>query len=245
VWDFADVMPGAYAATVTATARGAAVSCSVQVVVMDPADSRGVRRIPGKAFLGTNEADGYGLYSYVLLGSAPDASSRDRYTSTIEAYLSLVPDVFSLETYSRRAELAITYIPLQARALGDLESPTPPSVTPAWILERYDYAHAAVLLSRIPGRHRDGPYLVSSLTPLSRSTTIGSEHVFQDLSSVPPNLAAAWMKVFLNQTSQERFWMPETTTLLALRLRTALGIIAVGVPDVRRALGTWISAGSR
>lgn len=245
LWDFAAVAPGTYTATVTAAGGGGSTSCSMSVVVMDPADSRGARRIPGKAFLGVKEADGYGLYSYFLLGSAPDASSRDRYASALEAYVSLMPDILSLETYSRRVELTITYVPLERRALADLESSTPPSVTPAWILEHYDYAHAAVLLSALPGRHRDGPYLVSSLTPLSGSTAVTGPHVFQDLSFVPPHLAAAWIRVFLNQTSQERFWMPEAPTLLALRLRTAIGIVAVGVPDLPRVLATWIASGPR
>jgi hypothetical protein len=40
-----------------------------------------------------------------------------------------------------------------------------------------------------------------------------------------------WVKEFLNQAAQERFWEEPTVGNLALKLRTTIGVLAAGLPE--------------
>ncbi len=55
------------------------------------------------------------------------------------------------------------------------------------------------------------------------------------------DLAAWWIREFLNQAAQERFWEPKTADVLVLELRTTIAALASALPDVQKALDTWIS----
>lgn len=236
-WDFTGVDPGTYTATVEVSGTDVQSStCSMRVIVMDRQDGRGLHGLPGRSLLvgAAPEAEGYGLYSYLLLANPPDQSSRERYTKAIDAYVSLMPDVLSIEKYVKQlSQLNITYAPI--------DTDPPKVISPEWILQHYNYARALVLLGAIPGAHRDGPYLVSSLTPLTGTENLRGEFLFQDLSAVPPHLVSPWVKLFLNQASQERFWQQSSAAYFALKLRTAVGILAVGLPEVQNGLNGWIS----
>jgi hypothetical protein len=235
-WDFTDVEPGSYTATVTVSSQKQEFgSCVVRVIVLRHDDQRGFARETGSALLvgEKSEAVGYGLYSYVLFATPPDDSSRERYTKAAEAYLSLIPDVTALEKYLKLAELNVTYLPVDADP--------PHIVSVAWMLQHYNYARALVLLRAVPGRHRDGPYIISSRSPLAAKPSFTGEYLFQDLTSVPPHLIGAWVKQFLNQAAQEHFWEGNTTERLALKLRTGIGILAIGLPEVQKALNDWIA----
>jgi len=61
------------------------------------------------------------------------------------------------------------------------------------------------------------------------------------LSRIPTHLVFLWAKEFFNQAAQERFWEESTARQLALKLRTTLAILAVGLPDVRKGLDDWIA----
>lgn len=229
-WDFADVQPGTYTATVRVVGQAAtAAECAVSVVVQPPSNIRG--RESGWSFLlaGQAEDTDYGLYSYLLLGSPPGAESRERYRRAIEAYVGLVPDIKELERYIRRRELNVTYLPLTV-------SPPPGPVSLDWALDHYDYARARAFLSKLPGDYRDGPYFVSSSEPVTGATGPPSRYLFQDLSRIPPHLVTLWVKEFLNQAAQERFWEEPAAIGFALKLRTTVAILAVGLPDIRKAL---------
>lgn len=236
-WNLAELRPGTFAAIVTA-ADGQSVSpeCVVRVTVRRDAQGRGMSRETGRFFLvaGQAEAPGYGLYSYFLLGAPPSEASRERYLKALEAYLSLIPDVVSLEEYVPRVELNIFYLPVRT-------APTEP-VTAQGVLESYDYARARSVLRGLPGQNRDGPYIVAALRPASGATagTPGS-YLFQDLSSVPPHLAASWVKEFLNQAAQERFWEAKKGALFAQRLRATVGVMGAGLPEVKKSLDSWIA----
>jgi hypothetical protein len=236
-WSLAELRPGTFAAIVTA-ADGQSVSpeCVVRVTVRRDAQGRGMSRETGRFFLvaGQAEAPGYGLYSYFLLGAPPSEASRERYLKALEAYLSLIPDVVSLEEYVPRAELNIFYLPVRT-------APTEP-VTAQGVLESYDYARARSVLRGLPGQNRDGPYIVAGLRPMSGATagTPGS-YLFQDLSSVPPHLAASWVKEFLNQAAQERFWEAKKGAQFAQRLRATVGVMGAGLPEVKKSLDSWIA----
>jgi hypothetical protein len=206
-----------------------AADCTVRVVVQPAPDSRG--RESGWSFLvgAQTEESGYGLYSYLVLGSPPDDNSRDRYRQAIEAYVGLVPDIQQLGRLIERRELNVTYLPLT------LPPPGGP-VALDWALDHYDYVRARALLRRLPGDYREGPYLISSLEPLTGKTAAPARYLFQDLSRVPPRLTTLWVKEFLNQAAQERFWEESTARALALKLRTTIAVLTVSLPAVRETL---------
>jgi hypothetical protein len=150
----------------------------------------------------------------------------------LEEYLKF-PNARSLEVYIPRRDLNIVYLPIKVIS----ES----GVSAEWVLEHYDYARSRSLLRAVPGHRRDGPYIVSVLKPLSRTTTLSGQYLDQDLSAVPPHLVTAWVREFLNQAAQERFWEARTVQRFALRLRTTIAIAAVGLPEVKDGLDRWIS----
>jgi hypothetical protein len=237
-WNFSGVQPGLYKATVTVRAsRTRPAECSVEVIVVEGA--RGIpTRETGRAFLvkGKKEASGYGLYSYLLLGAHPTDSTRERYLKAIEAYLNLIDDITQLEDYVARSKLNITYLPIET--VADIKP------TPAQVLELYDYAHARALLDLLPGIHQEGPYLVSVLKPLNSAGTSTDNYLFQDLSTVPTetnDLVSWWVREFLNQAAQVRFWEPRTAELLVLKLRTTIGVLAAGLPAVQKGMDSCLA----
>jgi hypothetical protein len=237
-WRLDDVHPGTYRATVTVRDATGSADCSVLVIVRPQ-----LREPPGResgwAFLLRNEVEekDYGLYSYVLFGSTPSSQTRDRYLEVIDAYLQAMPAIRSLEKVRiPRRELNIVYLPLDT----DRTPAEAGSVSAGLLLESYDYARARALLRVLPGARRNGPYLVSALGPLDAKRGSGDHYLIQDLSSVPPHLAGLWMKEFLNQTAQERFWQEQTTERLAVKLRTTVSIVARGLPEVMKGLDTLI-----
>jgi hypothetical protein len=248
-WTLAGLRPGAYAATVTVREGGGApVECLLRVVVRRDAAARGPVRPPpgigatpgaretGRSLLlpGRSEEGGYGLYSYLLLGAPPSEAARERYQRTMDAFVGLIPDIAGLEEYVERRELNIAYLPVRMAPAQALSG--------AWALDNYDYARARVVLRNLPGSNRDGPYLVAALRPLlgARPAEAGP-YLLQDLSAVPPHLAASWVKEFLNQAAQERFWEERTGVRLAQRLRVTIGVLSTGLPEVKKALDTWIT----
>ena len=234
-WDFARVIPGTYKVTVQVTdSIGRADSCSIKVIIQLPITTKDPSRETGRSFLLKNKTEqkGYGLYSYLLFGSPPDTASRERYRKAIETYLNLIPDIVSLEKYIPINDLNITYLPI--------ESSPGNNVSIDWILDNYDYARARSILRFLPGNHRHGPYIISCRKPLTGNTKLPDQYLYQNLSTVPAHLALLWVKEFLNQAAQERFWERNNTEFFTLKLRTTIGILAEGLPDVRNALDKWI-----
>lgn len=237
-WGFAGVSPASrpYEATVRITLpTGVAASCSVKVIVENNAQQRARGKETGRSFLikDKNEVKGYGLYSYLLLGAPPTASNRERYVRTIETFLSTIVEIIALEDYIKRSQLNVTYLPV-------VDVPTPkPSAD--WILEHYDYARARSLLNLLPGNSREGPYFISVLKPLEWDAGAPSQYLFQDMSAVPANtdLISWWVREFLNQAAQERFWEARTAGSLVLKLRTTIAALAIGLPDVKKGFDNW------
>jgi len=236
-WTLSNLRPGRYAAAVRVEGpAGRTAECLLRVIVRQDPIGRELPmpRETGSSLLfeSQGEAVGYGLYSYLLLGSPPAGAVRDQYLAVIEAVWRLLPQIARLEAHVPRQELNIAYLPVTA--------PPPGAVSAEWILEKYDYARARAILRLLPGTHRDGPYVVSGLKPLAAPLAPGPV-LFQDLSRVPPHLVSTWVKEFLNQAAQERFWEERTGQQLALRLRLTIGVLAAGLPEVRRALDNWIA----
>jgi hypothetical protein len=236
-WEFSGVgsnpQPHQAAVTVSFPSRASAV-CSLQVIVAEP--ERG-KRVTGRSLLvkGKKEVAGYGLYSYLLLGSRPVDSSRERCLTAVRAYLAGMEDVTKLQDYIPAPKLNVAYLPI--------ETPAPADVTAEWLLEHYDFARAAALLQALPGDLTEGPYIVSVLKPLALDNR-PSQYLFQNLSGVPAkssDLVSWWIREFLHQAAQEHFWEPKTAELLVVKLRTTIAVLAIGLPDVQKAVAGWVS----
>ena len=236
-WDFSGVAsdPQPHQATVTVRFPSkASASCTLQVIVAEP--ERG-KRVTGRSLLvkGKNEVAGYGLYSYLLLGSRPVDSSRERYLTAMRAYLAGMEDVAKLQDYIPAAKLNVAYLPI--------ETPAPADASAEWLLEHYDFARATALLRALPGDLTEGPYIVSVLKPLALDSQ-PSQYLFQNLSAIPAkssDLVSWWVREFLHQAAQERFWEPKTAELLVVKLRTTIAVLAIGLPDVQKAVAGWVS----
>ena len=195
-------------------------------------------RLTGRKLLvrSSTEAPGYGLYSYLLFASAPSNITRPRYESAVRAFFQILEGVQDLEVAGmQRRRLNITYLPV---------SVTPNSDKPEvdWVIENYDYSRAQVLLSKLPGSLRtQGPYIISTLRPLSSSPPDSFRFLYQDLSTTPPTLIISWLREFVLQASQDRFWEERKLSDFVLTLRTGIELAALALPDVKRASSDWKS----
>lgn len=194
------------------------------------------------------EAAGYGMYSYLLLGSPPTPASRARYLAAIAAYLNYIPRRQEQEAYVPRSELNITYVfltespPALVSDIREGGLPADGDTAPAqWILEHYDYARARAVLRTVPGTHPDGPYIVSALQPLTGMPLASGGHLAQDLSHVPPDFAASWVKVFLAASADGMLDAPGGLQQAALTLRQTLAAAAESWPQIQRALEHWVT----
>lgn len=190
-------------------------------------------RIVGREFLlsGHYEKEGYGLYSYLLLGTPPTYATRERYIQTLEAYLRF-SKAQELGQHVPTTQLNITYVPVY-------QEPKPLSAE-LLIDQKYDYARAQALLAKFPNEsHGQGPYFVSTLTPLSALTVAYNHYLFQDLSSVPPALISLWVQEFVEQSAQREFWRERKGPQIALKLRTDIARLAEGIDPAKRSLQEW------
>lgn len=234
-WTFSGLPSGMYQADLSVSVDGTSRTCSIRVVVIEP-DRGQFKRQQARYYLISQQPEDatFGLQSYVLFGSRPTGADRPRYLAVIQAYLDRIDDIATLGTQVSHAKLNMTYLPQQSQP--------PDSADAAWLVDHYDYARARLLLDALPGDRRNGIFLVSSLKPLSASS--GPPYLLQDLTVVPtdpPELISWWIREFLNQTSQERFWEPKTGELMTLKLRTTIAVIAAGLPDVQRSISSWIT----
>jgi hypothetical protein len=45
----------------------------------------------------------------------------------------------------------------------------------------------------------------------------------------------------MNLAAQERFWEPRTAEVLTLKLRSTISVLAIGLPEVKKQLASWVS----
>lgn len=227
-WDFTDVEPGSRTASVyIAYPNGETVKCDVLILVEQreaKGGSTGWSLLPAEV----NEKAGYGLYSYILFGSRPTVATRERYLKVLEAYISLVESIASLEAAGiEKHKLNITYVPVAKMPPQDKRP------SPEWLLENYDYARARKILSSISGEyHSDGPYIISHLKPLSNIKQSPERCLYQDLSLIMPKVINGYAREFLNQAAQERHWEERTVRQLTLKLQNIIVVMAQGVGPV-------------
>ena len=200
------------AGTLVACASGLASQGGPQI----PQD-RG--KITGRALLIGDQAEtaGYGLYSYVLFESPPTAETKPHYLAVILACLKEFPDLGGLETKYRPERLNAMYIPVTG---GTKPSSLDLKVQAEEILQQYNYGRAQTILNQLPKIQKNGgPYLVSSLAPVSSSGS-PSLSLYQDLSAVrqvsspdgQAKMAYEWVLDFVDRVSnpQPTAWNRDT-----------------------------------
>jgi hypothetical protein len=179
-------------------------------------------------FLAKNEREesGYGLYSYLLFGSKPNAEERASYLTAIEAYLRVLPSVSELAQHLAPSELNVTYIPVT-------EKPSSGETDRDWaaqILEVYDYARAKVLLVRLGDEYPSGPYIVSVRSPLSENRA--SAYLFEDLRRIVPSLMQAWIEAFVWFAAKERSWTERNVRYLGLNIRNVVKVSGLAASEM-------------
>lgn len=186
----------------------------------------------------THETSGYGAYSYLLLGAPPSPERRPRVRAAIARFLAVAQDIESYDGLLPHARLSVNYLPVNAPlswARAALDTTFADSV-----LAHYQYAKAQTLLGWFDGSYLEGPYLVTVPAPLSTTKPDKSRMIFQDLSRVTSDqLVPAWVDTFLAQSKQQQWGDPSAWQRFPLLLRTAIGSVALGIPQVKAAMKDW------
>ena len=169
--------------------------------------------LTGRALLVADqpEAPGYGLYSYVLFDSEPTAETKPIYLAVISACLEEIQDLGNLDkTYSPKT-LNAMWIPVKSLPVKESDHEGLQSKAEK-VLDLYNYARAQAILDQLyKARKNGGPYLASSLAPVSSSSKTNSV-LFQDLSAVrlvsnqgdQTNMAYEWVLDFVGRVSNPR-----------------------------------------
>lgn len=194
---------------------------------------------------GSVEKSGYGLYSYILFGSRPNDSAnsarRQRYMAAIDALLRMEP-IEAAVLVASPTELNVVFLPVLEPPVRWDDATCQVAKTlgiPYKIVEcRYDYARSQKFLSVLNGSHLDGPYIISTMVPLSSLDTLPEHYLYQDLSSVPSRMVSMWVREFISQAQQPKFWETRTKEQFVLSLRTVIAIGAEELPNLE-ALISW------
>jgi hypothetical protein len=175
------------------------------------------------------EADGAGLYSYLLISATAKAELQ---RSAIGAWLPLNGPVAELRRILKPNEAIVLGLPVLEKPSGKAEAD--------WVLQHYDFARARALLDSAAPNAKPGIYIISSLQPISKSR---APYLVQDLSAASPAMAASWIEAFINQAAQERMWNPAEEASLVDQLRaTVLSLANNDLPEIKLPLlMKWIA----
>jgi len=243
LWDFQGADPGTYSATVRVTDPQAGwAEASVEVTVSF--DIRGIARRSVRSFLvqGKKEAEGYGLYSYLLLPSPPTQKTRPTYLRAIAEYLRLILDLEEVKKGDLKS-INITYLPLKVppseemldeidRARGK-EDDKPFLQAAEWMLQKYDYDQAQRILKDLPGNQGKGvgPFFVSFEKPYDERRGPSRPYLYQNLSGFLPHGVSLMVSQFLNQAAQEDFFQERTMQKIVRNLHLILETGSVAVDE--------------
>lgn len=227
----------AFVLAVTATAL---LACGVGLAGQGgPRIAQDRSKITGNALLTDNQAEavGYGLYSYVLFESPPTTETKLIYLAVILACLKEFPDLEGLAKKYRPESLNAMYIPVTG-AIANSQTPSLEQPEHARlnsraeeILQSYNYKRAQTILDQLAKIQRNGgPYLVSSLAPVSNGNGT-SPFVLQDLSAVrlvssqedQRQMAYEWVLDFIDRVSnpQSSAWSQTTLEQFSGEMRDA------------------------
>lgn len=190
-------------------------------------------RVTGRALIQGKDVEnaGYGLYSYLLFARRsrdPASGTYQRYISALKAYLEIEP-VDAVRQHTPIRDVNITYLPINGTPTDVIE-----------LLDAYDYARAQRLLALVRVPYGDGPMILSTRQPLSNAPSLPEEYLLQDLSTVPPAVVSLWVRQFIRQAAQERFWERITRDQFALQLRTYIAAGGAEMVDLTKAVATLV-----
>lgn len=204
-------------------------------------------RFTGRSLLDSEQAEDerYGLFSYILVTypPEPDSAEEELCLALFREYLRVIPIVEALEDAAVSLEsINVTYLPV-------LRRPLEPSAEE--LLREYDFVRAKVLLAKVVRRADGGPFIVSSLEPLSTTELPSGPFLIQDLERKPPGLVREWLQLFEAQAARREFWEPLVVEELALEVRTGLAEVAALLPafqegtetlgSLMETTGDWVS----
>lgn len=186
----------------------------------------------------TSEDDGYGLYSYIIFGSPPGPAKIEIYLSLLRAYLDMFHDVDVFAKSIPKQQLNITYLAVSPTT----KPPGNGEDLAGWLLNNYDYGRAAIIAANAGLTPTGGPYIVSSLAPLSEAGQAKTRIIFQqDLSWVSANLMPLYLTQFEKRVSgRPTTWSESTMESFALELRTVIQATADEAGSVAPALTAFI-----
>lgn len=243
-WSLAGQPPGQYTATIRIEDPTAGASqCSVNVFVEEdgprkPFSRSGAPRETGSDLLPSDQGESsrYGLYTYLLLSAQPSDHNREKYIEVVRAFLRMVPEINRLEKYIPPSQLNVAYLPVTNLPADTLSG----DKFEAFVLENYDYARSRAILRLIPGIHRDGPYILSSLRPVTGLTELEKPYIEEDLTLFPPDMVESVFKEYLIQAANEAFYESRSLPRLALNIRTTVHVLAGAKPKIEAALKDWL-----
>lgn len=130
---------------------------------------------------GYDEAEGYGLYSYVVLSKKPDTEEQlNQYISLFKAYRAVIQPVkeFVYLGY-KKTDLNVTYWLLK---IPDPTRISEKETISDWgfFVTNYDYARAQSILSHLERQGQEGPFIISYVAPLSGpniSKSLGRDNI--------------------------------------------------------------------
>ena len=98
----------------------------------------------------------------------------------------------------------------------------------------------------MPSRCIRGQYSILWTQWMTYETAVADHSLWQDMSQVPPGVAAAWEKEFERSVKRKEFWAPDTRNTALLHLRdfvstaaSDLADVATAAGDVKSLLATW------
>lgn len=170
---------------------------------------------------GKSEEPGFGLYSYILIPSRSTDADTQRDIAVIGSFLKALDAVSDVEAFTAKSKINVTYLVVKSG----------PAATAEAVLADYDVPRCKHILELFAADHADvseGPYIVSTLAPLGDASQLPAHYLWQDLSSVQPDVAAAWEKEFEKQAGQPEFWQASTRDAALLKLRNFISTAASG-----------------
>ncbi len=127
-----------------------------------------------------------------------------------------------------KSDINVTYLPIT-------DSPTERVPAADWVLSHYDFARAKMLMHLLDKTYVNGPYVLSTLVALSMQSRPPEHFLFQDMSSVPGEVAVLWDRNSKTR-AQKNFWAPATRDQAILQLRTFVANAAFAFSDVNERL---------
>jgi hypothetical protein len=149
---------------------------------------------------GHQEEAAVGLYTYLLFG-ARSAVERSRLTEALDAVRGPAELEASVFTWTQRREnFPLVFIFVNQPIEQDYSQPDQPGDE---LIGKVDFNRSIELLRLVLDTSGRGPYLVTSLRPLLRGTTVDS-HLLIDMSNVSDGAVPTIIRAFKRATLEEQ-----------------------------------------